>query len=185
VDDEKVMPVDGIQSEGQSASIGRGQRQSLFSGFSGGNPERRGPSERRSFSWATLFYGELYNRRRQVRREGDQHRCYTDWYDSYLLYMAMGILLLSAVDAALTLNLLQMGSTEFNPFMAMLIRYDIHLFVGTKLALTGIGLILLVMHANFKLLRVLPIHHLLSLSLLTYLCLTGYELLLLGYSYVS
>ncbi len=174
--------MDAIQSQGQSAGIDSCQAQTLF--IPGENPERRGCGERRSFSWATLFYGELYNRRRQVRRDRDRHRSYTDWYDSYLLYIALGVLLLSAVDAVLTLNLLQMGSTELNPFMAMLIRYDIHLFVATKLALTGIGLILLVMHANFRLLRVLPIHLVLSLSLLTYLCLTGYELALLGYSYL-
>jgi hypothetical protein len=181
---QKAMPVDETQSQGQPGEIGKGRGQTLLTGFPVLCPERRGPSERRGFSWATLFCGALYNRRRRVRRDGDLHCCYTDWYDSHLLYITLSILLLSGVDAVLTLNLLQLGSTELNPFMAMLIQYDIHLFVGAKLAMTGVGLILLVMHANFKLLRVLPIRHLLSFSLLTYLCLTGYELLLLGYSYV-
>lgn len=142
--------------------------------------ERRQSTERRGFSMATLIYGSVYGRRRSPRRGHDQDGYYTDWYESWLFYTTLGILLLSSADAALTLKLLQLGGVELNPFMAVLIDTDVRLFIITKMAVTGISLIFLVMHVHFRLLRLLKVSHVLQAILFGYLLLIAYELTLLA-----
>lgn len=141
--------------------------------------ERRQSPERRGFSPATIIYGCVYSRRRSPRRGHDQNGYYTDWYESWLLYTIMGILLLSSTDAMLTLKLLELGGMELNPFMAVLIDTDVRLFIIIKVALTGISLIFLVMHTHFRLLRLLKVSHALQAILFGYLLLIAYELTLL------
>ena len=144
-------------------------------------PERRRQStERRRFSPATVIYGCLYSRRRYPQRLTDRSGYYSDWYDSRSIYISIGILLLSCADATLTLKLLQLGAVEVNPFMAALIDTDTWLFIIVKTALTGMCLIFLVIHAHFRLFRLLRVSHLLQAILCLYLLLIGYELVLLS-----
>ena len=116
-----------------------------------------------------------------MRRSSDAHSAYVDWYEPRLLYITLGVLLLSAIDAVMTLNLLQHGSIELNPFMGVLIEHNVGLFVYTKLMLTGAGLVFLVMHVNFRLFRYIKIRHCLIASLVVYLILVAYELILLSH----
>jgi len=143
--------------------------------------ERRISGERRRYRTSTFWRGLIDKRRRKIRRGTDGHRFHLDWHEPWLLAITLAILLASALDALMTLELLRKGAVEVNPFMAALIKKDVGLFVNAKLALTGLGLILLVMHANFRVFRVIRISYILSISLLIYLGLTGYELVLLGY----
>lgn len=142
-------------------------------------PERRQSRERRRFSPATIIYGIRQGRRRSARRGNDLNGYYTDRYESWLLYTVMGILLLCSADAMLTLKLLQLGAIELNAFMAILINADVQLFIIIKMALTGVSLIFLVIHAHFRLLRLVKISHLLPVILSGYLLLIVYELTLL------
>ena len=65
-----------------------------------------------------------------------------DGWDAHLLLTALAILLLSTLDAIFTLLLIEAGVvTEGNPFMAILIEADIHLFAQTKTALTAGGVV--------------------------------------------
>lgn len=144
---------------------------------------RQGP--RRNFTLASLGYGFLYARRRQTRRQSDHHSVYLDWHEPRLRYIALGILLLSCLDAVMTLNLLQAGAVELNPLMAALIERSVVLFVYTKLGLTSISLIFLVAYSNFRVFRLLKTSDLLSVSLLIYLLLTGYEAVLLGFRWME
>lgn len=143
-------------------------------------PNRRRFEERRSFSLATIIRGCLNGRRRSARRSNDLNGYYTDWYEPWLLYTAIGILLLCSTDAVLTLKLLQLGAVELNGFMAILINTDVQLFIIIKMLLTGISLIFLVIHANFRFLRLLRISYLLQTILCGYLVLIVYELALLS-----
>lgn len=118
--------------------------------------------------------------RRDGRRTSDQLGYYVDRFESQLLYIALGIMLLSATDAVFTLRLLQMGATEVNPFMDVLIDIDQGLFAFVKLLITAFGVIILVIHVKFRLFRVLNTGIFLYGIFPAYLLLVIYEITLLA-----
>lgn len=104
---------------------------------------------------------------------------YADRYAGNLVLCAIGILILSALDAFLTLNILANGGEELNWFMAVLIEESAGKFVALKLALTSMALILLIVHHNVRLIRRVRVRHIKYLTLAAYSTLIGYELYLL------
>ena len=104
---------------------------------------------------------------------------YVDRYAGSLLFCAIAILFLSALDAYLTLNILINGGEEINWFMAVLIEESAGKFVALKLALTAMALVLLVIHHNVRLVKFLRVRHLKYMILAGYSTLIGYELYLL------
>ena len=75
--------------------------------------ERRDRSDRRSRHWWSIWYGSFNPRRRSPsRRLYDFGFRSLDWYSAHLLAAAIGILLLSVVDAFMTLMLLEGGATS-------------------------------------------------------------------------
>lgn len=148
-----------------------------------GNPactlsnRRHGP-DRRATTWWSMCYGGFRPRRRAHRRNSDDFIGHTDWLDSELLYLTMGILVLCTADAIMTLNLLRMGAQEANFFMAHLIERDEFLFGATKMALTGLGLILMVMYARFRVFRLIRVHNILRIFFFGYFALISYEIVL-------
>lgn len=60
--------------------------------------------------------------------------------DARLCALAVGIMVLSFADAALTLRLVRTGMVhEWNPFLAALLERDAQLFANVKMGLTGVG----------------------------------------------
>lgn len=57
-------------------------------------------------------------------------------------------MLLSCVDAFLTLQLLERGMIEANPVMQALMNYGTSVFITTKLAMTAMGIFVLVFLAK-------------------------------------
>ena len=112
------------------------------------------------------------------RREG-RLGFLVQWHDSRFLYLTLGVLILSALDAVLTLNILSLGGVEVNPVMDYLIHTDIQLFVGVKMALTGAALVVLVAQAQFRFLNRWRVEWLLRALLPAYLCLITYEVALI------
>ncbi len=141
--------------------------------------KRRRAKDRRSHSFLGYIRAYPNYRRRSARREGDLHTAYLDWYKLRHYYAALGILLFSCLDAALTLNLLAGGAVELNPFMAPLIDTNVQLFVTIKVAVTGVAVLFLLAHVNFRVFRSLRIEHLLYLSLFIYGILICYEIILI------
>jgi hypothetical protein len=145
----------------------------------GEKPCRRAVDRRRT-SLKSIAYGSVVGRRRAGRRAGDHDDTYLDLHQPHLLFATALTLLLSGLDAFLTLDILSRGGTELNWFMAALIERDIQLFTAVKMALSGTALVVIVMHANFRVFRVLRAWHLIYLVLPMYILLVGYELHLLG-----
>lgn len=144
-------------------------------------PERRRPTERRRVTPRSLLHGVLFgNRRRGPRRAADHEGFYVDWYEPGLLYLTVAVLLMSCADAFLTLVLLDLGAVEVNLLMARLIETDIRLFTVVKTGLTGLGLIVIVVHFSFRLFGRLAVRRLLSLFFLGYLVLLTHELAMLS-----
>lgn len=132
--------------------------------------------DRRKRSTWSILYGSFAPRRRNPRRDEDRNRFVADWHHSNLLYISIAILLLSAADAYLTMRLLHQGAKELNWFMAQLIHASPHQFVAHKMALTGLGVIVLVTRRHARLFGLIPVEGVLYALLVTYAALICYEL---------
>ena len=133
-------------------------------------------TDRRRATFHSIVVGAIiHGQRRGPRRRNDSLACYVDWYDSRLFAVSIGILLLSCLDALFTLILLGMGAEEVNPFMAALLEEGIRTFVHVKLALTGIGLVFLVVHAAFRVAGPVRVRHILYAILGSYGTLFVYQ----------
>jgi hypothetical protein len=142
--------------------------------------ERRDRVDRRRRVWWSVCYGSFNPRRRTVPRRLDDLRYHSlDWHSSHLLAVAIGILLLSVVDAFLTLMLLQGGAYEVNPIMALLVNRDVAVFAALKMGLTSIGIVFMVFLARYRFMRLLPVGWVLYGVLIGYASLIGYEISML------
>jgi hypothetical protein len=103
----------------------------------------------------------------------------TDWYAPQWLAAALLILLLCVGDALITLALLGHGAYEANPMMAAIVRGDGRSLVGFKFGLTAAGVVVLILLARVRAFGRLPVSALLYAVLVGYVCLVGYELILL------
>jgi hypothetical protein len=136
--------------------------------------------DRRRFSLQSLFGALFILRRRRSRRKGDHVNTYIDWYEPWPLVATVVIIVLSGLDAFLTLILLNHGAVELNVLMDWLIKVDIRTFAAVKLAVTGLALIILVLHFNFHIYRVLPVRYLMYALMPLYAFLIAHEISLLG-----
>ena len=141
--------------------------------------ERR-QQDRRRFTLRSLFGALFTLRRRRSRRKDDQLNTYIDWYEPWPLMASVVIILLSSLDAFLTLILLNHGAVELNILMDWLIKMDIRTFAAVKLAVTGLALVILVLHFNFQLYKVLPVRYLIYALMPLYAFLIAHEISLLG-----
>lgn len=140
----------------------------------------KGHDRRRKNSLRTALHSLYRNRRASVRRIDDEAiNVYIDRHEPWMVYMALGALLLSATDAYLTLALLQHGSYEMNPFMDYFIQKDERLFFIVKFALTSACIVFVLMHKNFRFLRLFKGYHVLLTSFALYSLLICYELTML------
>jgi hypothetical protein len=141
--------------------------------------ERRARERRRRVWWSVL-YGNFNPRRRAPPRRLDDPRLHLlDWHSSHLLAVAIGILLLSVMDAFLTLVLLQGGASEVNPVMAALIYRSVAMFTALKMGMTGAGVLLMVFLARYRFMRLLPVAWVLYGVLVAYVTLISYEVWML------
>jgi hypothetical protein len=94
-----------------------------------------------------LLFG---GRRVDYRRHADRQRMlYVDWYQQSLFGTIVLILLLSVMDALLTIVLINHGATEINPIMAFYLEMGPYPFLFVKYGLTCTGLLILVLCKNF------------------------------------
>ena len=142
--------------------------------------ERRDRPDRRNRLWWSLLYGNFHPRRRRpARRSGDPRFHSNDWYSAHLLAVAIGILLLCAADAFLTVNLLVNGAEEINPVMAVLLYRGVAVFTALKMGMTGAGTVLMVFLSRYRFMRVIPVQLVLYGVLLAYVVLICYEIWML------
>jgi Domain of unknown function (DUF5658) len=139
---------------------------------------RVGP-DRRSVTWRTFVFGYFLSRRREHRRRSERDNVFIDWHHPWLFFLATGIMLLSTVDAFFTLQLLDRGAIEVNPFMALMLEYGHIVFAASKMLLTGLGILVLVFLARLRLFNFLRTGLLLTLFFSFYACLVCYQAVLL------
>ena len=102
-----------------------------------------------------------------------------DWYSAHLLAVAISILLLSVVDAFLTLILLQGGADEVNPVMAAMLYKGAAAFTAIKMALTGCSVLLLVCLSRYRFMRLVRVNAVMYMVLAAYTTLIAYEVWML------
>jgi len=142
--------------------------------------ERRSEQDRRHHSWRTVTYCGLHGRGRRLQARRDGHSYYLDWYKPSLVFTGVAVLLLSCLDALLTLTLLNRGAYEANVLMAHLLETSDVVFVVTKVTVTAIGIVFLLMHSHFQLLHITNGKRILQFLVPIYGLLIIYELFLLG-----
>ncbi len=138
--------------------------------------EQRDSSERRQFSWRTVLFGFMLSRRHVHRRDIDNEVIFLDWHHPWLFFLATGTMLLSCADAFLTLQLMNLGMIEANPFMNAVMSQSILLFTSTKLAMTAVGILILVFLAKARFMNRLRTGLFLTIFFSFYACLVCYEL---------
>jgi uncharacterized protein DUF5658 len=138
--------------------------------------ERRGQPDRRARFWWSLLYGGFKPRRRRPSRRGSDGSFQSlDWHGAHLLAVSIGILLLSVADALMTITLLAGGAVEVNPVMAAVVHQSAAVFAMVKLAMTGVGVVLLVTLARYRFMRVIRVDVAMYCLLVAYLALLSYE----------
>jgi hypothetical protein len=142
--------------------------------------ERRARDDRRHRVWWSVCYGSFNPRRRTPPRRLDDSRFHSlDWHSAHLLAVAIGILLLSVMDAFLTLVLLQGGADEVNPVMAALIYRSVAMFASLKMGMTGVSVMLMVFLARYRFMRLMRVEWVLYGVLTAYVTLISYEVWML------
>jgi hypothetical protein len=144
--------------------------------FESVDSDKREEDSRREFSWRTVFYGFIRSRRRVNRRTADDEIVFLDWHHPWLFFLATGTMLLSCADAFLTLQLMNVGMVETNPFMQAVMAQSTLLFTSTKLAMTAFGILVLVFLAKSRFLNRFRTGLLLTIFFTCYACLVCYEL---------
>ena len=91
----------------------------------------------------------------------------------------MLIVVLSCVDAALTLSLISHGAYEVNPIMAPIVGGSALAFTLIKVGMTAGGVVLLTLAARMRAFGKIPVSFLLYALLIAYGTLIVYELRLL------
>lgn len=114
-------------------------------------------------------------RRKTVRREQDKKvHVYVDLYSARLLIIVISLLILSCLDAYLTLELIEKGSViEANPIMAYVLNYGVTPFTVIKFGITAFCLTVLCLFKNVRITRVC-----LPCAIKIYIAVVAYELYL-------
>jgi len=92
-------------------------------------------------------------RRSRRRRTSDPANFYVDRLGTGVWTVLAVVLFFQVLDALLTLRILDRGGSELNPLMAGLIERSEPLFVGTKIGISLVGLMVLGIHKNFLVAR--------------------------------
>ena len=112
--------------------------------------DRRANHDRRRSVLHALWHGNFARRRHAPRRHTERHVVVTDWFHAQWLAVGIGILLLCAADALLTLTLISNGAVEVNPLMEPLVKGSDHSFGIWKIGLTAMGVLVLTLLARVR-----------------------------------
>ena len=143
------------------------------------NPCRRDRADRRQAEWRSFAYSLVMSRRAGDRRTdyGDAP-AYVDVHGPKIFFGATLMMLFCVLDAFFTLHLIQHGSRELNPFLAMLLEKDVAWFFVSKYLITAFCVFWLVVHKKFTFFGIKG-RNLLSIAIVLYGILIAYQLLMM------
>jgi hypothetical protein len=143
--------------------------------------EKRRGTERRTDNKSRLKYLLFNGRRERSRRNEDQGKAIIfDRYNQKLFLAITTILVLSILDAVLTLVVIQRGATELNPVMAYFLELGILSFIVAKYLLTSIGVFILLIFKNVFLSKIkIYTHSLFTCVIFVFVVVIAWELFLI------
>lgn len=143
--------------------------------------EKRLGIDRRTNIKSRLKYLLFNGRRVSSRREDDGGRAIIfDRYHQNLFLAITTILVLSILDAVLTLVVIQRGATELNPVMAYFLEHGTPAFIVAKYVLTSIGVLILLIFKNVFLTKIkIYTHSLFPCVILVFMAVIAWELFLI------
>ncbi len=141
--------------------------------------EQREAADRRAFSWRTVFFGFARSRRHNYRRDQEADVVFIDWHHPWLFFLAIGTMLMSCIDAFMTLQLIDRGMVEANPVMAAILGHGTSAFAVSKMLMTGTGILALVFLAKARFLNRMRTGLFLTIFFSLYACLVCYEFVFL------
>jgi hypothetical protein len=119
---------------------------------------------------------------RMFHRRRDEHarEYFVDRFPASTLVLILLILILSLVDAVITIHLLAADCGEANPLMAHLLEHGVTPFLVGKYTLTAVGLPVLLIFQNFRLFGTrFRVFYLLPVFVVLYVLLLAYQVSLL------
>ena len=141
--------------------------------------DKRAATDRRVFGWRTVFFGFVRSRRHAHRRDEESEIIFIDWHHPWLFFLAVGTMLMSCLDAFMTLQLIDRGMIEVNPVMAAIMGQGTSAFAISKMVLTGTGILALVFLAKARFLDRFRTGLFLTIFFSFYACLVCYEFVFL------
>ena len=143
--------------------------------------EERRRIDRRTNNKARLKYLLFNGRRERSRRDEDRGKAFIfDRYNQKLFLAITVILVLSILDAALTLVVIQRGATELNPVMAYFLEHGTLTFIVAKYVLTSIGVLILLIFKNVFLTKIkIYTHSLFPCVIFVFMTVIAWELFLI------
>ena len=141
--------------------------------------DKRAAADRRMFGWRTVLFGFIRSRRHNFRRSDETDVLFIDWHHPWLFFLAVGTMLLSCLDAFMTLQLIDRGMIEINPVMAAVLGQGTVYFAVSKMLLTGVGILALVFLAKARFLNRMRTGLFLTFFFSFYACLVCYEFVFL------
>ena len=116
------------------------------------NLDRRSGKDRRNRSKSNVVKTLINGHRELARRQNDRNRVvYFDRYSSTSLWLIITILILSIVDAILTVILIRNGAVELNPVMAYYLNISPQIFMFVKYFLTSLSVFILLIYGSVAL----------------------------------
>lgn len=145
---------------------------------------RRDDMDRRQNHGRALVFSLFMRRRRGPRRDEDYGRGhYVDIHEPAIVGLTLGIVLLCVADAFFTLNIIERGGEEVNPFMRALLEKDVLLFFTVKFTITSLCLVFTLVHKHFRIFRAISGYHILYAVFMFYALLIYYETYLLNFEF--
>jgi hypothetical protein len=141
--------------------------------------DKRATTGRRVFTWKTIVFGFARSRRHNLRRELDAEVIFLDWHHPWLFFLAVGTMIMSCLDAFMTLQLLERGMVEVNPVMAAILGQGTTTFAVSKMLMTGTSILILVFLAKSRFLNRFRTGLFLTAFFSFYACLICYEFVFL------
>ena len=143
--------------------------------------EKRLGIDRRTDNKARLKYLLFNGRRERSRRNEDRGKVVIfDRYNQRLFLAITTILILSTLDALLTLVVIQRGAKELNPVMAYFLEHGTLTFVVAKYVLTSIGVLILLVLKNVFLTKIkIYTHSLFPCVIVVFIIVIVWELFLI------
>jgi len=138
--------------------------------------EQRHLTDRRTRPTSCLSRYTLTGRRKMARRRNESVNYYVDRYEQRYVIILGLVLIMCLLDCGLSFRIHEAGGSEINWLTVNLMKSNRILLILIKVSLTLLGMVILIVHKNFKVLSLFRTTNAIYLILAVYLILTSYEL---------